>query len=330
MSEDGRIRVALACQGGGSHTAFTAGVLQRLLADDRYDYVALSGTSGGAVCALLAWYGLQRADRRAAADLLDNFWNDIAATLPWDAALNQVLVTTARLEGMVLLPAVSPYALPAWGLDRFRRMLSELVPDTAFARPVDDPLLLVGAVDVLSGDFVAFSSAASDPAIRVSVDAVLASAAVPNLFPAVPVGGGLYWDGLFSQNPPVKDLFDAQPDEIWVVQINPRTTRREPRLWADIVDRRNELAGNLSLLQELKFVDKINELVASGQLTGGRYRRVPWDVIGIGDDHDLDLPSKLDRSPAFLRRLITHGQRQAEAFLARRAEATADREAAEQ
>jgi NTE family protein len=317
MTDDGQIRVALACQGGGSHTAFTAGVLQRLLAEDRYDYVALSGTSGGAVCALLTWYGLSRGDRQVAADLLDDFWNDMAALWPWDMWLNQMLVTAGRLEGAVLMPAISPYLLPPWGLDRLRHLLSDRVLTAAFAQPIEDPLLLVGAVNVLSGDFMAFSSAASDPDARVSVEAVLASAAVPNLFPAVPVGGGLYWDGLFSQNPPVKDLFDAQPDEIWVVRINPRTTRREPRLWADIVDRRNELAGNLSLVQELRFVDKINDLVATGQLTGGKYRKVPWDVISIGEEYDLDLASKLDRSPGFLRRLMAHGRQQADAFLAR-------------
>jgi NTE family protein len=45
-------RVAIACQGGGSHTAFTAGVLRRLLRAEElagYEVVGLSGTSGGAV-----------------------------------------------------------------------------------------------------------------------------------------------------------------------------------------------------------------------------------------------------------------------------------------
>jgi NTE family protein len=318
MTNDRRTRIALACQGGGSHTAFTAGVLQRLLEDDRYDYVALSGTSGGAVCALLAWYGLTKGDRRLSANLLDGFWRDMAAVWPWDVALNHALVTTARLEGAVLLPTVSPYLLPTWGLDRLRSVLSDCVPATAFAQPVAEPLLLVGAVNVLSGEFTAFSSAADDGGPRVSIDAVLASAAVPNLFPAVAVGGGLYWDGLFSQNPPVKDLFDARPEEIWVVRINPRSTRREPRLWADIADRRNELGGNLSLFQELRFVDKINELVRTGQLQSDKYREVPWDEISIGEDVDLDLPSKVDRSPAFLEQLMVHGRAQADEFLGRR------------
>jgi NTE family protein len=36
---------------------------------------------------------------------------------------------------------------------------------------------------------------------RITADTVLASAAIPNLFRAVRLEDGTYWDGLFSQNP---------------------------------------------------------------------------------------------------------------------------------
>jgi NTE family protein len=77
-------RIAIACQGGGSHSAFTAGVLKRLLAEklERYEIVALSGTSGGAICALLVWHALLRNDRREAIRLLDSFWEGVSAASP--------------------------------------------------------------------------------------------------------------------------------------------------------------------------------------------------------------------------------------------------------
>jgi predicted acylesterase/phospholipase RssA len=153
--------VAIACQGGGSHTAFTAGVLKRLLRErllERYDIVGLSGTSGGAV---------------------------------------------------------------------------------------------------LSGEFRAFNSRREE----ITVDMVLASAAIPTLFRAVQVGSGTYWDGLFSQNPPIRELLDARLDELWVIRINPSEREHEPRTVAEIADRRNELSGNLSLHQELRFVEKIDQLL---------------------------------------------------------------------
>jgi NTE family protein len=304
--------VAIACQGGGSHTAFTGGVLQRLLADEDHRVVGLSGTSGGAVCALLAWYGLLTGGAAEAGRLLERFWEANAATTLSGKLANAWLVGLARLEGRVTLPTVSPYVYPDLAGPAFTDLLTDHVDVDRLARlqespPEDQPLLLVGAVDVLSGDFKAFSSRRQE----ISLDAVLASAAVPLLFRAVEVGGRHYWDGLFSQNPPVRQLPDAGPDEIWVIRINPRVRATEPKTVGDIADRRNELAGNLSLEQELHVIRKVNGWV---DRLGDPYRRI--EIREIDLDLDLDLPSKLDRRPAFLRRLFDEGREQADAFLA--------------
>ena len=106
-----RPRVAIACQGGGSHTAFTAGALRGLLGADA-EIVALSGTSGGAICALLAWYGLVQGDREAGARLLQSFWRDVAARSPWDRLANDVSLAAARLIGHVAAPELNPYLYP--------------------------------------------------------------------------------------------------------------------------------------------------------------------------------------------------------------------------
>ncbi len=304
--------VALACQGGGSHTAFTGGVLQRLLADEKHRVVALSGTSGGAVCALLAWYGLLTGGATEAGRLLERFWEDTAATSLGDRAANAWLVGLARLEGRVALPTVSPYAYPDVAGPAFTDLLTRHVDADRLARlqespPEDQPLLLLGAADVLSGDFKAFSSRRRE----ITVNAVLASAAVPLLFRAVEEGGRYYWDGLFSQNPPVRELPDAGPEEIWVIRINPRARATEPRTVGDIADRRNELAGNLSLEQELYFIRKVNQWA---DRLGDPYRRIEIREIDLA--LDLDVASKLDRRPAFLRRLFGAGREQAAAFLA--------------
>jgi NTE family protein len=304
--------VAIACQGGGSHTAFTGGVLQRLLADGNHRIVGLSGTSGGAVCALLAWYGLLTGGAAEAGRLLERFWEANAATTLSGRAANAWLVGLARLEGRVALPTVSPYAYPNVAGPAFTDLLTRHVDVDRLARlqespQEDQPLLLVGAVDVLSGDVKAFSSRRQE----ITVNAVLASAAVPLLFRAVEERGRYYWDGLFSQNPPVRQLPDAGPEEIWVIRINPRARATEPKTVGDIADRRNELAGNLSLEQELHLIRKVNEWA---DRLGDPYRRI--EIREIDLDLDLDLPSKLDRRPAFIRRLFDAGREQADAFLA--------------
>ncbi|MDQ4097321.1 MAG: patatin-like phospholipase family protein [Actinomycetota bacterium] len=306
-----RRRVAIACQGGGSHTAFTAGVLKRLVRDDRHEVVALSGTSGGAVCAYLTWYALASEGADRAAELLDSFWAEMAATQPWDVALNALAVTASRVEGTVALPAVSPYAFPPWPEQRLRHELDRLVSPDAVKGVTADRLLLVGAVDVRSGAFRAFSSARGE----VRTDAILASAAIPNLFRAIHIDGEAYWDGLFSQNPPVRELPHAGPDAIWVVRINPAARAEELTSVPEILDRRNELAGNLSLSQELYFIEKINELVRNGALAGTKYREIAVETIGL--DRDLDTASKLDRSPSFIAEMMALGEEKADAFLAR-------------
>lgn len=304
-------RIAIACQGGGSHTAFTAGALRRLLRDD-FPIAALSGTSGGAICALLAWYGLIRDDRALALRLLEDFWNDNAANSLWDWLVNSAVVGAARLRGRVALPEVSPYDLPNFGQTQFRALLERHV-DFGNVRPFltpASPRLYVGAVEVLSGEFTVFRDA------QVTVEAVMASAAIPNLFRAVTVPeqpGRLFWDGLFSQNPPLRNLTEVKPDEIWIIRINPERVAREPRSVEAILDRRNELSGNLSLEQEKRFIRKINELLEEGTLTDQTYKIIEIREIALG--LDLDYASKLDRNPAFLRDLMALGYQEADRFV---------------
>jgi NTE family protein len=179
----------------------------------------------------------------------------------------------------------------------------------------EEPVLVIGAVDVLSGEFRAFDSRRD----MISPDAVLASAAIPTLFRAVFVDGGTYWDGLFSQNPPIRELIDLRPDEIWVIQINPTRRDAEPRTVLDIADRRNELAGNLSLYQELHFVEKIDEWLEAGVLAkDADYKSIVVRIVELSPSRvrrSLSTRSKLNRDPAFIRDLIAHGRAQADEFL---------------
>jgi len=305
-------RVVIACQGGGSHTAFTAGVLQGILkrqADD-LEIVALSGTSGGAICALLAWDGLLRGDRRRAVDQLQHFWQDNTASSLLEAFLNHSIQMAIHLRSFVALPEISPYAYPSWTQEQLRHMLERRVDfaaNRALAGRDDAPGLLLGVVDVLGGTFEVLRGA------RISVDCVLASAALPDLFPAVEIEGHYYWDGLFSQNPPIRELTDYQPDELWVIQINTTTCDRLPRTVDEIHDRRHELAGNLSLEQELRFVAKINELLRRGLLVNSPYR--PIAVRRIVLERDLDYATKFDRSESLIRGLMSYGREQAREFL---------------
>ena len=306
-------RIAIACQGGGSQTAFTAGVLAPLLRDPDVEPVALTGTSGGAICALLAWYGLRTGGPERAVELLDGFWRDNAASGPLARLTNAAGVALLRLRdaGLLPLPAFDPSLFPETARAQLRGLLERWVDfdEVAALSPTGGPVLQVGAVEVRSGAFRRFDSRRGE----VTVDAVLASAAIPTLFRAAPVGGGRYWDGVFSENPPVRDLPALGPDAIWIVQIFPRTVDAVPRSPGAVADRRAELTANLSLEQELDAIEQVNDFVRRGLLEGAGYLEVGVERIEL--DRSLDAASTADRDPAFLAGLIADGERAGREFL---------------
>jgi NTE family protein len=310
-------RVAIACQGGGSHTAFTAGVLQGLLArlPQDVEIAALSGTSGGAICATLAWDGLLRNDTNLAIAKLEGFWDAMGAHDPWDKLANQSLMSITSLKDLMVLPEVSPYHFPPWGEERFRDILQRYLDFEELrqlARRPGAPVLHIGAVEVLSGHFELFTGQ------ELCADSLLASAAIPELFRAVHVEGrGVFWDGLFSQNPPIHDLVDLEIDELWLIQINSSTCARIPTETHEILDRRNALAGNLSMEQELRFIESINRAIARGAITDPRFR--PVRVSRIAMDRELGYRTKLDRRPELLAELREYGKTKCRWFLKERA-----------
>ncbi|MFO1432256.1 MAG: patatin-like phospholipase family protein [Candidatus Competibacteraceae bacterium] len=367
-------KVAIACQGGGSHTAFTAGVLQAILQakrdDAAFQLVALSGTSGGAVCALLAWHGFITQDYARAVEQLQTFWTTAwpqgNASSATEFPSNELLVWLDRLP---VKAEFSPYLLDVYlqslpenlqtqfreRLDvqylfkqLLRRYITEEAIRAALRQQPEAPELLIGACDVGNGRFQVFHGKHPD----FSLDAVVASAAIPTLMKAVRIEQGayqgVYWDGLFSQNPPVRELpgllcagqprppaikpAPEAPDtrEIWLIRINPRTCAREPKWMVDILDRRNELAGNLSLEQEIQFIQQINRFVQEGGLIEKRKDGVAVGRYEVIDIKEIELPSaaieakgwtldsasKLDRRQEFLEMLRQEGQTQGAAFLA--------------
>lgn len=357
-----KTKIAIACQGGGSQTAFTAGVLKTLFEAEvhkRYNIVGLSGTSGGAICATLAWYALANGDAVPWQRLMD-FWHENTAQTPAEEAFNDYIVESMRSvsRGHVAqfnMSPSSPYlkSMMETVASRFRprftdfRGLLEAHIDfdqiKKWGAGVDGPVLLLGAVNILTGKLVKFNS--RDIPIR--AEHILASCAVPNIFPAVEFDGGAYWDGLFSDNPPVNELIQARymgaenlPNEIWVIKINPTGSDTVPVSPEAISDRRNELIGNVSLFQQLDMITLVNELILKNAFRGEflkqfdvhepvripkcfaddeeRPYHIPFIEMSASLQSGLDYESKIDRSAKNISALIADGERQAHEFLKQR------------
>ncbi len=347
----GRRRIAIACQGGGSQCAFVAGVLKTLLNADvhrRFHIVGLSGTSGGAITAALAWVGLLRqaqGDPTPIEKRILDCWHDLTAQTPIEIMLDSMCVQLVRLHESGMMPSIA--SSPSSPMFRLWAKMTELIvgrPEFTDLRALlvkhldfedlpglvdaESPVLVLGAADVLEGTFKTFSSVYGE----IGIDAVLASAAVPNLFPAVEIDGHAYWDGIFSSNPPVTAFVrkasmgqSLMPNEIWIIRVNPVHSDKVPVRPADISDRRNAMAGNLSLQHELKLIEVANVLLKERGLTDEFRARAGFDsdepiaVRTISMSHDLiqrlDYPSKLSRNPQHIARLIADGEAQANEFL---------------
>jgi NTE family protein len=346
-----RKRIAIACQGGGSQCAFIAGALKALFArgvQEQFEIVGFSGTSGGALTASVAWFGLlkrARGDRTPPEDRVIALWNDLTAQTPQEIALDMAGIQSLRLVERGVLPsfATSPsspmFRFAMQGLSRligrpeFTDLRALIVKHLNFdelpglVEPAS-PVLLVSAGDVIDGSFKVFSSMRAE----IKPEALLASAAIPNLFPAVWVEGHAYWDGIFASNPPVFPFLrpvimrdHVLPDEIWIIQINRAHHGAVPETPSDIFDRRNQLAGNLSLQHELQLIEMVNFLIQQGALTAefrarlgmGSTEPVQVRFIRMSPDlaESLDYPSKLSRHPAHIAKLIADGEAQAQAFL---------------
>ncbi|MCP4109569.1 MAG: Patatin [Desulfobacteraceae bacterium] len=311
MAEKKQRKIALACQGGGSHTAFTAGVLKRILLeqDKNFEITAFSGTSGGAICAVLAWYGLLSHGRKKAVELLENFWLENTARTFQDQLLDRIVVCSVGMRDHTPMIVPNPNMYPGWMQEQLKTMLEKFIKFEKIPLLANDtgPMLLIGAVNVMNGKFKIFKNKEITP------DAILASAATPVLFSPVHISGETYWDGLFSENPPIRGLAKAKPDEIWVIQINPPVTAKVPMTMNEIRNRRDELTGNLSLEQEIYFIEKINTLIKKKLITGSEYKHI--EVKRIQMLRDLDYATKLERSPDFIEGMIEYGEKQAEKFL---------------
>jgi NTE family protein len=359
-----RTRIAIACQGGGSQTAFTAGAMRRLLdtvCREEFDVVALTGTSGGAVCSALVWYALHKGETPGWGRLID-FWKENAAQNPIEEALNRWIVASLRMVNRGMLPTLhfspaSPW-VQAWmqwismgfreTFTNFPALLRRYIDFDEIARwgPTSRrPVLMIGAADVTTGMLAKFNS--THEAIR--VEHILASCAVPTIFPAVEINGSAYWDGLFSDNPPVEDLIrpgllgteQNVPEEIWLIKINPTARAKAPVEPQEIFDRRNQVQGNISLFHQLDHLEMINDMIL-----GGAFRPEFLEHFGIKcairipksfaaePDKPYHIPSiempdeiagklgyedKIDRCGEYLDWLVEQGEAAATRFLAERA-----------
>ena len=309
--------INLALQGGGSHGAFTWGVLDALLEDGRLTFEGISGTSAGAMNAVALAHGLAKAQadglegvaaREAARAALARFWDGVGLLGNF---VSGIPVPGVQTMMTMVTQWLAPSQMNPMGLNPLRRLLErevnfELLSSQSLIK------VFVNATNVRTGRGEIFSGE------RLTANAVMASACLPTLYQTVEIDGEHYWDGGFSGNPAIYPLiYNTRSVDVLLVQINPTEAPYDRSAGAqDIMERINEITFNAPLLAEFRAIDFVTRLLDEGRLDKNRYKRMLMHRVDGGSALTaLNATSKLRADSAFVRRLFARGREAGRAWL---------------
>jgi NTE family protein len=312
-------KITLALQGGGSHGAFTWGVLEKLYETDVFDITGWCGTSAGAINAAIAACGYHKNGNAGAIDLLNKFWKRIS--LQGSISLIQPTFLDKMLSSgnMQFSPTynmfttlnnyISPYYWNPLNLNPLKVILTDLLDLDALKN--SNVKMYACATNVKTGRAKIFDQ------YHISVDALLASACLPQLYQAVKIDKDYYWDGGFMGNPPLNPLIKGtDTSDILLVQINPWVIKKVPRRADEIQHRINELSFNASLMGDIRMIEFKNELLDKGYTMDGKLRKIRYHAICADNAlEEFDVSSKSNVSWDFLCLLRNRGREYADRWL---------------
>jgi NTE family protein len=312
------VLVDLALQGGGSHGAFTWGVLDRLLEEPWLRIDGISGTSAGAMNGTVLVAGFAAGGAEGAKSTLNTFWERVSHSArfspirrsPVDIMLGRWTLDTSPfyLAFDLASRVFSPYDLNPRDTNPLRKVLAESVDFDQVAR---SPIrLFVTATNVRTGRGRVFRNAEITP------DVLLASACLPTLFQAIEIEGEPYWDGGYSGNPTITPLVrECKSRDTLLVAVNPVERPGTPRSAREILDRPNEVSFNATLLKELRMIALLRQVADPGSTEGAQWAHMRIHLIASAMLPTLGASSKFNAEWDFLCMLRDEGRRCADAFL---------------
>ena len=312
-------RINVALQGGGAHGAFSWGVLDRLLEDERIEIEGISGTSAGAMNAVVAAEGMVEGGRARARAQLGEFWKAVAEALAQSSALSNPWagffpnwvtdMNPALTAFQALASTASPYQFNPLDYNPLRDIVrNEVDFDRVHQCHIK---LFVAATNVVTGHVEVFSGK------NITLDSVMASACLPTLYKAVEINGVPYWDGGYVGNPVLTPfLTECASQDLLIVQINPQHRQGTPHSSQQILDRLNEITFNASLVREIEAIQFVNGHLRSGRLQHAGYREIFLHRIGGGAVAEAwTAASKLSASWELLQLLFEQGRDEADTWL---------------
>ena len=309
FSRRGSPALSLALQGGGAHGAFTWGVLDALL-ESGVPIAAMSGASAGAMNAVVLAHGLAEGGADAARAGLEAFWRAVAERMPplWHVPGDPPRLTGVGQAWLAWSRWLAPSQLNPLDMNPLREVLAEQIDFRRVRGHRDGPALFVSATDVAHGRLRLLRRR------EMTLDALLASACLPQIAHPVLLSGRAHWDGAFSANPALFPLLH-EADDLMIVTLGTLRDQPLPSSGAEIAARTLEIGFNASFLREARW---LAELADAGRGLAGWWRgggierrlaRLRWHLIDA-DDAVGALPSATRLVPErdFLLRLRDQGR----------------------
>jgi NTE family protein len=319
---DSKKNITLALQGGGAHGAFTWGVLDRLLEDERLVVEGISGTSAGAMNGAVVVWGMAQGGPQAARELLAKFWSRIAAsgrlTIFQPTIFDRLFGNPANLDLSPLYQSFdlmtrlfSPYQLNPRNENPLREALEEMI-DFAKVREGEGVKLFISTTNVRTGKIRVFRNH------ELTAEVLLASACLPHLFQAVEIEGEHYWDGGFMGNPAMFPLiYNCRASDVLLIEINPIRIEQLPESARAIADRMNAISFNATMMREMRTIAFVTRLLERHRLTGrSGLRRIFFHMVQAEEEMAaFGVSSKYNVDGDFLLTLRDLGRRKADEWL---------------
>jgi NTE family protein len=311
--------INLALQGGGTHGAFTWGVLDRLLEEDQLLIEGITATSAGAVNAVALAYGLGAGGRGEARKALRNLWRKTSVELshsPFQPSLFDKMTANFGLEhspGYVFMEALgyysSPYQCNPFNYNPLKKLLEEVV-DFEHLRAQRRVKLFLCATNARTGKLRVFNG------VEITPDHVLASSCLPLLMHAVEIDGEHYWDGGFAGNPAIFPvIYECDARDVVMINLTPVERPELPTDSRAIMNRMQEISFNSSLIREMRAVAFVTKLIDDGKWADGK-RMLIHSIEGEDVTRELPGSSRLNGDWNFLSHLFELGRERADIWLA--------------
>lgn len=305
--------INLALQGGGAHGAFTWGVIDYLLEEGSLSICSISGTSAGAINAVITADGLSSGNAETAREKLSEFWHSVSKYRLTHRSFFDTWLGNWNVDnspGFLYMEYISHFLTPEsinpFKINPLRDILNEIV-DFENLRNSKGPNIFIGTTLVETGKARVFSRE------ELSLDVIMASACLPRLYKSVEIDGKLHWDGGYSGNPPLYPIIkNGECEDIVIIQINPILRKGNPVSSTEISNRIDEITFNQSLLKELRAIEFVQRLLKDNIIDNKKYRSMNIHIIESQDEmNPLGASSKMNTELPFLLHLKDIGRKAA-------------------